>query len=174
MTNLQAKTVFTLLLLSFILILFILTLDLGRVARLVPLKVVVPTLVFLVFQLVLELAPELAQKFNRFEKIRFVKTEQLRERTRITSAISVTRNLRANKELGMVAWILSLPVFIYFFGLLIAIPMFMLFYLRWRSGERWLFSIVMTASIWGLIYGVFVIALRIHFYEGLLWNWFGF
>ena len=174
MKNLQARTVFTLLLLSFVLILFILTLDLGRVARLVPLKVVVPTLVFLVVQLVLELVPKLAQKFNRFEKIRFIESEQLRERTRISSAVSVMGKSRANRELRMFAWILSLPVFIYFFGLLIAIPMFMVFYLRWRSGERWLFSILMTAGMSGLLYGGFVIALRTHLYEGLIWNWLGF
>jgi len=171
MTNLRAGTVFTLLLLSFVLILFIFTLDLGRVARLVPLKVVVPTLVLLVVQLVLELVPKLAQRFKRFEKLRFDKSEQLQEKTRIHSPVSVTENSRGKRELHMFAWILSLPVFIYFFGFLIAIPMFMLFYLRWRSGERWLFSILMTAGMWGLLYGVFVIALRTHFYEGLLWNW---
>lgn len=174
MINSRVKTGFTLLLLAFVTTLFVLTLDLGRVAHLVPLKVVIPTLVFLVVQLVLELSPGLARKFNKFEKIRFVKSEQLQEKKRISSTVSVTENSRAKRELRMFAWILSLVVFIYFFGLLIAIPMFMLFYLRWRSGERWLFSILMTAGMWGLLYGVIVIALRTHFYEGLLWNWLGF
>jgi hypothetical protein len=56
--------------------------------------------------------PGMARKFSRFEKFRFVKSEQLRERTRISSGAAAMENSRAKRELRMFAWILSLPVLI--------------------------------------------------------------
>ena len=174
MINSPGRTIFAFFVFICVTTLFVLTLDLGRVARMVPLKVVVPTMLFVVLQMLFELVPGLAQKFSRFEKLRFVKSEQIRERTLISSGAAVMENSRAKRELRMFAWILSLPVLIYIVGLLTAIPIFIFFYLRWNSKESLRFSLLMTAGTWIFIYGVFVLTLKVNLYEGLLWNWIGF
>ena len=68
MIKLNGKALFTLMMLAFAGLIFYLTLDLSRVARLVPLAVVIPTLVVLILQLLLDLVPGLAEKYSRFEK----------------------------------------------------------------------------------------------------------
>jgi hypothetical protein len=70
-------------------------------------------------------------------------------------------------------WILFLPVLIYFLGLLIALPLHVLLYLRVRSRESWTLSIATAACLSAALYGIFVAALRIRLFEGVLRAWVG-
>jgi hypothetical protein len=52
-------------------------------------------------------------------------------------------------------------------GYLIAIPLFVLFYMK-RLGARWLTVVISTLLTTGFIYVVFEIALELKLYRGLL------
>ena len=174
MNSSLVKTGFTFFLLLFVTALFILTIDLGRVAALVPIKVVIPTLGLLIFQFVLDLVPGLAEKFSRFDKLRFVRSEQLEKESRTYSSESKPEESRGIREKRAFIWFLLLFLFILFFGVMTAVPLFTFLYIRRRAEEGWLFSIGMAAGMGVLIQGVFVILLRTRLYEGLLWTWLGF
>ena len=174
MNNSLAKTGFTFFLLSFVTVLFFLTLQLGHVASLVPIKVVIPTLALLIFQFVLDLVPGLAEKFSRYEKLQFFRSEQLEKESRIYSSDSKPEESRGVRERRALIWFLLLFLFILFFGVITAVPLYTFLYIRRRAKESWLFSIGMAAGMGVLIQGVFVIILRARLYEGMIWTWMGF
>ena len=80
MMKFSEKTLFTLIIMAFVSLLFYLTANLSPVARLVPLTVLIPTLGLLTFQLVLDLVPGLEGIYRRFEKVDLFGLEQMRER----------------------------------------------------------------------------------------------
>lgn len=173
MISTGGNTKFTLLLFAFVTYFFFLTLELSRVARVVPLQVVIPTLALLFVQLAIDLVPILAQKFSPFEKVRFFKSEALRDKTLVGTPGSVTSTLAAYRELRAFFWILLMLLFIYVLGLLFAVPLYTFLYLTIRAKERRLFSIMMAATLWGLVYGVFTLLLHASLYRGHLWRWLG-
>lgn len=65
------------------------------------------------------------------------------------------------------SWVASFLVGIYVVGYLIAIPLFVLFYMK-RLGARWLTAVISTLITTGFIYVVFEIALELKLYRGLL------
>jgi hypothetical protein len=174
MISTLGRTKFTLILFAFVTYVLYLTLDLGSVARMVPLQVAIPTLAVITIQLVLDLVPVLAQKFSPFEKIRFAGTEALQNKTLADGPGSVTRTLLSRRELCAFFWIFLMLLYIYVFGILLAVPLYTFLYLTIRAKERWLLSIVMAATLSGLVYGVFVLLLDASLYRGHLWDWLGF
>jgi len=139
------------------------------------LKVVILTLVFLIFQLLIDMVPGLAKKYSRFEKTDLFKVGSSREKTLTQDdAEEISGNLsRSRRELGMVLWVLMMLVFTYILGLLIAIPLYTFLYLKVRSGEGWFISLTMTAGVWGVLYGGFILILSVSLFEGHLWRWIG-
>lgn len=65
------------------------------------------------------------------------------------------------------AWIVGIVIAIYLLGFLIAIPLFVLSYIKW-AGKRWRTAVIFSASTAAIIYYGFSILLRIRLYEGLL------
>ena len=178
MMKFSEKTLFTLIIMAFVSLLFYLTANLSPVARLVPLTVLIPTLGLLTLQLVLDLVPGLEGIYRRFEKVDLFGLEQIRERVPTQDQAEPVQGIdegsRRHRELSLLLWILLLLILIYLFGFLIAPPAFTFLYLRWRSGESWKLSIAMAVGIGGLLYGVFILALRVRLYEGYLSSWGGF
>jgi hypothetical protein len=72
------------------------------------------------------------------------------------------------------AWILAFFAAIVLLGFPIAIPLFVFLYLKLQGREGWLLSIVMTAAIWGVFYGLFDLLLHLPFPAGWLFTWLGF
>lgn len=72
------------------------------------------------------------------------------------------------------AWMLAFFVAIILLGFLVAVPLFLLLYLRLQGGEGWLISIVITAAVFGVFYGLFDALLHLPFPQGLLFSWLGF
>ena len=177
MIKFSEKALFTLVLLAFSGIMCYLSLDLSRVARLVPLRVVIPTLGLLVFQLLVDLIPQLAQKYGRFEKMDIFGVEPFRRKVRFQARAipseAAEEEPQGRRELSMFLWVLAMLAFIYFFGLLVAIPFYTFLYLKGHAGESWLLSLSLSAVIWGLLYGVFVFILQVSLYKGQLWGWIG-
>jgi hypothetical protein len=72
------------------------------------------------------------------------------------------------------AWMLAFFAAIVLLGFTIAVPLFVLLYLRVQGGEGWLITIVMTLAVWGIFYGLFDYLLHLPFPTGWLLAWLGF
>jgi hypothetical protein len=59
-------------------------------------------------------------------------------------------------------------------GFPIAVPLFVLLYLRLQGREGWIVSLAMTAAVWGVFYGLFNRLLHLPFPAGWLVTWLGF
>ena len=78
------------------------------------------------------------------------------------------------KRTGVAAgWILGFFAAIVLLGFPIAVPLFVLLYLKLEAREGGLLSVVLTAAVWALFYGLFDRLLHLPFPEGLLFTWFG-
>jgi hypothetical protein len=177
MTRSRERSIFTSVLLAWVAFFAYATLDLGPAARLVPLSVAVPTLGLLIFQLAVDLVPRLEQRYRKFDKVDLLRVEPLRKK--VPAAVSSETSsfpdgeIAAEGEWRLFVWILFLPVLIYLLGLLIALPLHVLLYLRVRSRESWTLSIATAACLSAALYGIFVAALRIRLFEGVLRAWVG-
>ena len=121
-----------------------LTLDLGSMARRVPIVVVVPTLILLGVQLLLDLTPRGVARGD------------------VSHPAS---------ELATLAWLIFLPVLIAGFGALFALPGYTLLYLKVRARESWSVSLGATVVLGFLAYVVFRFLLTVPLYRGQLWIW---
>jgi hypothetical protein len=72
------------------------------------------------------------------------------------------------------AWIIGFFAAIVLLGFPIAVPLFMLLYLKLQGREGWVLSIVMTVAVWGVFYGLFDRLLHLPFAAGWLLTWLGF
>ena len=166
MTRINDRQLFTLVLLVFATVILYGTAGLSEVGRLVPLSVLVPTVVLLLVQLCLELAPGFAEKHSLLEKKDVFGIEQMRLKAAEEAANSGAFGGR--RELNVFVWVTLIPALMYVFGSLIGLPLFLLFYLKVRSKEGWMVSIGMALAMFGFLYGVFVVALKLRLHEGWL------
>jgi hypothetical protein len=67
-----------------------------------------------------------------------------------------------------VAWIMAFFAAIVLLGFPIAVPLFVLLYLKLQGGEGWVLSVVMTLVVWGIFYGLFDRLLHLPFPAGWL------
>ena len=70
-------------------------------------------------------------------------------------------------------WMVGFFAAIVLLGFPIAVPLFLLLYLRLQGGEGWIMSIVITAVVWGVFYGLFDALLHLPFPSGWLLDWLG-
>ena len=72
----------------------------------------------------------------------------------------------ALRQLHAAGWILGFFAAIVLLGFTIAVPVFLLLYLRLEGRESWTFSIVFTAIVSGVFYGLFDYLLHLPFASG--------
>ena len=65
-------------------------------------------------------------------------------------------------------WMLGFFAAIVLLGFPVAVPLFVLLYLKLQGREGWTLSIVMTLAVWGLFYGLFDRLLHLPFAAGWL------
>ena len=121
-----------------------LTLELGAVARAVPLFVVVPTVLLVGSQVVVDTTTYLG---------------------------AVERNDPHPSRRGAAVtalWLVGTVASIYLVGLLVTVPMYVLLYLRLRAREGWRFCGAAAAGLGGGVYGVVVHVLGMPLHEGVL------
>ena len=70
------------------------------------------------------------------------------------------------------AWFGGFILAIYLLGIMIAIPLFVLSYMKWL-GTRWITAIIWSILASAIIYGAFEVALGIDLYRGMLLTWLG-
>lgn len=171
MSRINERQIFVLALLAFAAVMIYATVGLSEVARLVPLAVLVPTLVLLVIQLCLDLAPDFVQKHSAIERKDVFGIEKMRLKAGENAANAAAS--RGRRELSVFLWIAFLPILMFLLGSLIALPLYLLVYLKVRSKERWLLSISLAVGMFGFLYGAFVAVLHLRLHEGWLWNMLG-
>lgn len=64
----------------------------------------------------------------------------------------------------------GLPLFNWLLGAIIGLPLFLLVYLRWVSGEGWLSAVFSSILAWAVLYGGFEVLMRTNFERGALLN----
>ena len=74
---------------------------------------------------------------------------------------------------GAAGWMLGFFAAIALLGFPLAVPLFLLLYLRLQGGEGWVLSISVTAAVWAVFYGLFDASLHLPFPAGWLWEWLG-
>jgi hypothetical protein len=67
-----------------------------------------------------------------------------------------------------VAWMLGFFAAIVLLGFPLAVPLFVLLYLKLQGREGWVLSIVVTLAVWGVFYGLFDRLLHLPFAAGWL------
>ena len=67
------------------------------------------------------------------------------------------------------AWIAGFAIMIWLLGLVIALPLFVLAYIK-MQGEKWVWAISLSLAMLGVVYIGFGILLGLHLYEGLLFQ----
>lgn len=77
------------------------------------------------------------------------------------------------RTLIAVAWIAGFFVLVLLLGFLVAVPLFVLAYLKLQGKEGWLFAIAFTALLWAAFYGLFDELLHLPFPAGWLLEWLG-
>jgi hypothetical protein len=78
------------------------------------------------------------------------------------------------RTLAATGWILAFFAAIVLLGFPIAVPLFVLLYLKLQARGGWVLSLVMTLAIWGVFYGLFDLLLHLPFPAGWLLTWLGF
>lgn len=68
---------------------------------------------------------------------------------------------------NLAAWLGGLAVIIYLLGFLVAIPLYILSYLKWH-GIKWLAAIITAALTTAIIYGVMEVFLKVTLWRGLI------
>lgn len=86
----------------------------------------------------------------------------------------VPPELARRRSLLAAAWILGFLASVVLLGFPIAVPLFVLLYLKLQGRERWGISIAITLGTWALFYGLFDLLLHLPFPAGWLLSWFGF
>jgi hypothetical protein len=72
------------------------------------------------------------------------------------------------RTLVAAAWMVGFFAAILLVGFLAAVPLFVLAYLRLQGRESWTLSVVFTAVVWGVFYGLFDRMLHLPFPAGYL------
>ena len=71
------------------------------------------------------------------------------------------------------AWMLGFFAAIVLIGFPLAVPLFVLLYLKLQGGEGWTLSIITTVTVAAVFYGLFDAMLHLPFPPGLLLSWLG-
>ena len=166
--NLNDRTLFTLGVFILVLAFLVLSLDYRPRARLVPVIIAVPTLLLTLLQLLIDMIPAVGRRFSFLQDYDLFGIDTSRaaepsEESRPSSSIY-------RRELNFAAWLLLLMALIYFLGYLVAIPLFLISFMRLRSSESWRMTLSITAVTWTFVYVVFIVVMGAPLHEGVVWK----
>lgn len=145
------------------------TLELHGSARLVPLAIVVPTVLLLALQLLLELSPGWRRRLAFLERPGVIGEQAAHERAHLPRAVSAAP-VQAS-EFGVLAWVLAPLPLVALLGFALALPLYTLAYVRGRAARAWPVALAVAALVGGVALGIFELALGVPLWEGILWTW---
>lgn len=139
----KGSLLFSLLMLAIFCGMLFMSMGYSEKARFVPLVVGIPGL----FLSAVQVAIEIRDHFK----------------VRLTESKSVAR-----KELVIICWIMFQLGLILIFGFWVAIPVFLLLFLRVHGKESWILTITIAACGWGIIFLIFNVLAKVPLYGGVL------
>jgi Tripartite tricarboxylate transporter TctB family len=71
------------------------------------------------------------------------------------------------RDIPIYLWVWAFVIAVTAFGFVLAAPVMLFVYLRFRSRESWWLSALLSLAVLGLLYGVFQTALGVPLFEGL-------
>ncbi len=128
-------------------------------AALFPLSVSIPLIILAATQLLLEL-------FGKAESASGPAVE-------LELASDVPPDVARSRVINIFLWVAGFILLVFLFGFPIAVPLFMLAYLRLQSRESWCLSVGLTAGAWGFFYAVFQRLIQMQFEAGMVQSWLG-
>jgi len=155
------------------------TLQLGPVARLVPLAICVPTLALVVFQLALDVFPALARRFAPLERRELIGVAAVRERVHPEHLLVREHPTPEDpatpreSEARAFAWMGAMLASGWLLGFALGGPLFALLYVRFHGRRGWPVALVVAAGLGGAIVVVFGWILKAPLWRGLVWPWLG-
>jgi uncharacterized integral membrane protein len=79
--------------------------------------------------------------------------------------------IELKRDIPIYLWVWSFVIAVTAFGFVLAAPVMLFVYLRFRSRESWWLSALLSLAVLGLLYGVFQTALGVPLFEGLATPW---
>ena len=165
-TQLKSSFFVTIVLLIFLLIFLGLALSYGPKERLIPLGVLVPCIVLAVILLLGEKYPKLIKLFdlksNMLTQTHFKKPSDAENTTKPIGW--------DNKILSICLWSTGFFVLVFLFGFLIAIPIYLLLFLKLYGNIKWIKAATVALITWGAVYIFFEILLSEELFRGILFS----
>ncbi len=81
--------------------------------------------------------------------------------------------LARRRTVQIFSWIFGFLLACWLIGLSVTVAPFVFLYLKVKSGEGWVLSVVLTGAVWLLYWGLFEQVLRLPFPEGQIYLWLG-
>jgi hypothetical protein len=79
----------------------------------------------------------------------------------------------SRRMLVAAGWMVGFLAAIVLLGFPVAVPLFLILYLKLQGGEGWVLSIIITVVVSAVFYGLFDALLHLPFPAGLLFSWLG-
>lgn len=162
------ERVFTLVALTVVLGMTATSLAYRAPARLVPLVIGGATSAILIFLTVTLFVPRVGRWWRGVGGGSFL--DAVPEDEKEVEAERAEARRKRVLEFRVLAWLVALTALVYFFGFLPSIAVFLVAFLRVAGRESWKTSLLIATSVWGVIYLVFVVALGIRLYGGILFG----
>jgi hypothetical protein len=143
---------------------------LSPVSRRAPLAVAVPTLALLALEIAGQISGARAGRRLRNLGIPGIASYVVGGRTK-DEAAPPANGAGRRLELAMLGWACVLLASTCALGMAAGLPAFVYLYLRLQSGKPRRVAAGVAAGLWGVLYVVFVLALRIELFEGYLIPW---
>ncbi len=128
-------------------------------AGLFPLAVSIPLIVLAAAQLLLDLLGKAETATGPSVDLEF--------------EADVPLEIARRRVTNVLLWIAGFILLVFLLGFPVAVPVFLLSYLKLQSGAGWRQSIGITVGAWGFFHIVFERVIRMQFEAGLLQSWLG-
>lgn len=165
--KLKGEFIFEVLILGVIIGFVFYSLSYGPTARFVPLVVGIPGIIFGVLQLI----GSLPGVSKRLEKLSSTKdlfgTKGVKPKEEAQESEEEAEKVSTPAWIIFV-WIVGFTALIVLFGYLVAVPVLVFSFLKFRSRASWFYSILSAVGIEVVMYGGFVLLLNVFLYEGLV------
>jgi hypothetical protein len=150
--------IFIMFLLVSILLMTIISFRYSTVSRQIPLVIGTGTFALLGLLLFMEFSTKVSIWFSKFDDHSIIPELDKKKRDSNTEI--------RKREISLVFWLAGLALAIYFIGFSLTLPLFLLLFLKIKSKESWLLSIIIAAVTGGILYFMFFEILRVPTYHG--------
>lgn len=153
----------------------------GFRARMAPLVIAIPGLILCVGLMAVELRKELLEKKKNEAGHPAAKADGVEatagpaagdtdagEGASAAEPAATSGESHSYSELNALLWVVLLLALIFVLGFLVTIPLYQFLYMRVRSREPWLTSIILSLASWAILYFLFVRVLSMNFYGGFI------